>query len=444
MLVNQEFIIEKVQSGEGIYAVVKNPSYVFPPVEYYPLAPAKMEVEEIKAVFMDMDGTTTTTEVLCIHSLEQMIRRMSGHFKFEQWKGLDPNADFPHIIGNSTTRHVEYLIHKYGNLLGDVDIEKAFLEAAWWTLKWGNDSNRRLEVIQNLKKSGLAKALEILIQAEKPDEIIKAFSGQINTKGFANRVNLGIDIYYEVYHRILSRLKNGEGQLLRKEILGDSDEQTQLISPMPGIPVLIPLLKGWLGEEAGVFAESLMIDLKTKSESNHLRFNVFETEQKLKNLGKKFEQKPAKLGLVTSSIRYEADIVIQEVFGVMREHISRSLLSDFRKGFIIERLEDPGRVYDAFVTASDSSEIRLKPHRDLYSIALHQAGMLPEDFDKVLGFEDSQSGTIAIRAAGIGCCIAVPFAQTADHDLEAAAHTLPGGVPQAMIEHSLFLSDGAI
>jgi beta-phosphoglucomutase-like phosphatase (HAD superfamily) len=96
------------------------------------------------------------------------------------------------------------------------------------------------------------------------------------------------------------------------------------------------------------------------------------------------------------------------------------------------------------ITASDSSEIRLKPHRDLYSIALHRIGLGPEEFDQVIGFEDSESGTIAIRAAGVGCCVAVPFAETAGHDLSAASHIAKGGVPEAMLLEQLFLRPEAL
>ena len=106
---------------------------------------------------------------------------------------------------------------------------------------------------------------------------------------------------------------------------------------------------------------------------------------------------------------------------------------------IARHFRSPDDVYDAVITASDSSEIRLKPHRDLYSIALHAVGVAPVDFNKVVGFEDSESGTIAIRAAGVGLCVAVPFSDTAGHDFAAAAHVLPGGLPQAILQHNLFL-----
>ncbi|RPI60888.1 MAG: hypothetical protein EHM44_09640, partial [Ignavibacteriales bacterium] len=96
------------------YAVVKNPGYIHPEYELYPLASKiKKPVETLAASVMDMDGTTTTTEALCIYSLEFIIRKLSGRMTAEQWKGLDPVKDYPHIIGNSTTKHVEYLIEKY-------------------------------------------------------------------------------------------------------------------------------------------------------------------------------------------------------------------------------------------------------------------------------------------------------------------------------------------
>jgi len=48
---------------------------------------------------------------------------------------------------------------------------------------------------------------------------------------------------------------------------------------------------------------------------------------------------------------------------------------------------------------------------------------------------------VAIRAAGIGCCVAVPFAQTLSHDLSAASHVLKGGVPEAIVDCGLFLEE---
>lgn len=53
------------------------------------------------AIVQDMDGTTT--ENLCLHSLETMVRRVTARLTPAQWTGLDRARDYPHIIGNSTT-----------------------------------------------------------------------------------------------------------------------------------------------------------------------------------------------------------------------------------------------------------------------------------------------------------------------------------------------------
>ena len=53
--------------------------------------------------------------------------------------------------------------------------------------------------------------------------------------------------------------------------------------------------------------------------------------------------------------------------------------------------------------------------------------------------EDSESGTIAIRAAGIGVCVAVPFADTTGHDLTAATYILHGQLPETILAYNCFL-----
>jgi beta-phosphoglucomutase-like phosphatase (HAD superfamily) len=439
MIVQKETAIKTIRSHQGEFAEVKNPSYVYPPVEYYPMARPLKKVSELKAALMDMDGTTTTTEVLCIYSLEMMLRRMSGLVNKSQWQGVDYENDLPFIIGNSTTKHVEYLLHKYGGLLNQNDISQEFLLAAHWTLTHGMDDQRKAEVIQNLRKLNLNGVIGEIHYGISEEELIERYSSQIRELNFAMQVNLGIDIYYETYHRILAKLKQGKGREVRLQVFGNAESDENLISPMPGIPFLIPLLKGWLGEEAGWMVNELFFEYEAATGKVLTIPQKQNLARKITEMGIAFEKQPVKLGLVTSSIFYEADIVIREVLEVMKTVIERSSLSSTRKEKLLNAYEDYHNVYDAFVTASDSSEIRLKPHRDLYSIALHRAGLMPEDFDNVVGFEDSQSGTVAIRAAGIGCCVAVPFAQTSGHNLEAATHILPAGVPEAIIDHNLFL-----
>jgi len=440
MITQAKNIIEKLENDPRKYAVVSNPSYVYPPEEYYPLAPALEQVKQLSGVLMDMDGTTTTTEELCIYSLEQMVRRMSGKMNPKYWHGLDREKDYPYIIGNSTTKHVEYLIGKYNEMLEPQHTARAFVKAALWTLTQGKDENRKQEVMQNLRKMGMKELIDEV--AQKGGEIPPTgqYEKNLLALSFDQKVSLGIDIYYHVYHEILARLKEGRSEEIKREVFGRQPGDKHLIAPMPGIPVLLPMLKGWLGTSVPLVAEDLLKDyqrqtgrqMSEEEQSRHLR--------RLTQLSLHFVRHPVKVGLVTSSIHYEADIVIQEVFDVIRSFYEKSRLPEGRKQSVLKRLGDYREFYDAFVTASDSSEIRLKPHRDLYSIALNKLGISPGHFDQVVGFEDSQSGTVAIRAAGIGCCVAVPFAQTAAHNFEAAVHQLEGGIPQALIEHKLFVN----
>ena len=59
-----------IQALGAEFAVVANPAYIHPPYELYPLAPRiTPPVARLAAVVCDMDGTTTTTEPLCLHSL---------------------------------------------------------------------------------------------------------------------------------------------------------------------------------------------------------------------------------------------------------------------------------------------------------------------------------------------------------------------------------------
>jgi len=440
MITNKEDILSRINKTNGEYVIVKNPAFVFPSEEYYILAERNPILSEIKGVMMDMDGTTTTTEELCIFSLETMVRRNSGLLSKEQWQGLDHQTDYPNIIGNSTTRHVEYLIETYKSKINPELVKEAFLKAALWTILYAHDNNRKAEVKQNLRKLNIESAIHD-IQLGTPDfEIIKTYKHKIKQLQFQDIVSLSIDIYYEEYHRILNQLANNEADKVKQKVFDNVNVTKNLIDLMPGIPVIIPMLKGWLGTDITYFTDDLLNTLKqkgvriTNTNAETFRMNMIK-------LSVYFEKNPAKLGLVTSSIFYEANIVINEVIKVITNYLLRSELPVDKKRMLTDKFSNYHNVYDAFVTASDSNEIRLKPHRDLYSIALHQAGISPSDFDKVIGFEDSQSGTIAIRAAGIGCCIAVPFSQTAGHNLEAATDIAVNGIPEVLLLKNLYLNN---
>ena len=151
-------------------------------------------------------------------------------------------------------------------------------------------------------------------------------------------------------------------------------------------------------------------------------------------------ERPASLAVVTSSIRYEAEIVLGEVLRVIREEVAAWPVPGTLREKVAALFESTDSLYDARITASDSSEIRLKPHPDLYAIALHRLGVGPEEYPLVLGLEDSTAGVVAIKSAGCGLCVAVPFEGTAHHDFSVADHVVTDGLAELMLRHDLFVS----
>ncbi len=74
---------------------------------YYPVHPVKME-KPIKAVLMDLDGTSVRSERFWIWIIQQTTARLTGRSRFE----LEPE-DEPHVSGHSVSEHLEYCIRKY-------------------------------------------------------------------------------------------------------------------------------------------------------------------------------------------------------------------------------------------------------------------------------------------------------------------------------------------
>ena len=99
-------------------------------------------------------------------------------------------------------------------------------------------------------------------------------------------------------------------------------------------------------------------------------------------------------------------------------------------------------MFDGLVNASDACEHRLKPHRDLYSLALQQMSIPKKDYGCCVGLEDTEPGIIALRAAGIGCAVALPNRDTSRQDYSAATMVINGGLPELILRHNLLLPDG--
>jgi len=428
------------------FAVVPNPAYVHPAYELYPLAPCpKLPLQNLRAVVCDMDGTVTTTEALCLHSLEYMVRVISRHLPRDEWGGLT-EEDHPHVIGNSTTRHVEYLIETYGDMIKPPAFFQGLLKACAWTCHYGHDPVRTGEAHTAAVHLGMGDSLDHILKGNLPEDAeegIHVISGLSETQhgnipcgndglGPVELVRGAIEIYYARYHQILGRIAKGDAEELASQLLGEAGNH--LIEPMPGVELFLAMIRGWLDSESSgrMFDYCMEQGWCALDDPGRMR-------RRFLLVADKFQSNPLRVAIVTSSIAYEANVVLGELFSVLRLRVENWPLDDLIIERIREEYRSPQHYYDGVITASDSSEIRLKPHRDLYSIALHRLGLQPSEFDQVLALEDSESGVIAIRAAGIGLCVAVPFAETTGHDLSAAVRINRGGLPQVMFEDLFFL-----
>lgn len=74
----------------------------------YALRQPATDWDELGAILMDMDGSSTDTEKLVLEAMRQMMAEALGdaEFKFA-------DKDFPNIIGDSTTNHVSWLCREY-------------------------------------------------------------------------------------------------------------------------------------------------------------------------------------------------------------------------------------------------------------------------------------------------------------------------------------------
>jgi len=444
---NQEEAVEKLKHLSDDFILIQNSDYVFPEFEVVPLAPKiTAPLSDIVGAVMDMDGTTTTTEELCIYSLDFMVRQMSGMTTREAWTGLD-HADYPFIIGNSTTKHVEYLIKKYKETFIHEYILDAYFKSVIWTLALGHDKGRKEEIRNNLAALDCKALLESkhfieFISKENQNQdamdefssfIKNVYGPRIHLLNLSDYVRVGIDIYYQKYHEILRDLSLGK----RDDVISKLNFAAgrRLIEPMPSIGIFIALIKGWLNEEIVDLIPRLLRDYKTKSGKEFVVENEEKLKKSLLETAAYFVANPAKIAVVTSSIAYEANIVLDEVFKVLQEEVREWEISHTKKLKVEMMFADYKKIYDGIITASDSNEIRLKPHRDLYSIALHKLSIPKSDFGRVIGFEDSESGSIAIRAAGIGRCVVVPFAQTSGHNFQAASVIAEGGLSEIILRN---------
>ena len=96
--------VEFVSFGDSSLACVKS-AIAYP--TYYPVQPVKLEMP-VKAVLMDLDGTTVRSEEFWIWIIQMSIASLLGNPKFEL-----EEADLPYVSGHSVSEHLQYCIDKY-------------------------------------------------------------------------------------------------------------------------------------------------------------------------------------------------------------------------------------------------------------------------------------------------------------------------------------------
>jgi len=74
---------------------------------YYPVHPVQME-KPIKAVLMDLDGTSVRSEEFWIWIIQQSTASLLGDPNFEL-----EEADLPYVSGHSVSEHLQHCIRKY-------------------------------------------------------------------------------------------------------------------------------------------------------------------------------------------------------------------------------------------------------------------------------------------------------------------------------------------
>ena len=96
--------VEFVSFGSHTLACVKS-AIAFP--TYYPVYPVKIK-RPLKAVLMDLDGTTVRSEEFWIWIIQMSVASLLGNPKFEF-----EESDMPFVSGHSVSEHLQYCIDKY-------------------------------------------------------------------------------------------------------------------------------------------------------------------------------------------------------------------------------------------------------------------------------------------------------------------------------------------
>ncbi|MEI7812275.1 MAG: hypothetical protein WCJ01_07605 [Ignavibacteria bacterium] len=435
------------------FTVINNQADSYPAFELCPIAPKILTTQKhISAVLINLDGCTISTNRLKLNALEYVVRQVSGRFETEQWRGLDRIIDIPNILDEQHNNPVEYLIQRYHNFIKIDYFKRAYFHSVLWTLILGPDQERKDQTRHNLQLLGCGEMLNDAKLAEYTalkeftkynsnvitNYFLHKYGRNLNIHSFGNTVKAAEDIFYKRYFEILELIKLGEGHNLAEEILNEKDEY--FVEPIAEVAVFFALIKGWLGEEVETLFDQINNSLKVTDSQNYRISDIEQVKRNLIRLAKEFEADPARIAIVSSDTLYESTVIGTELLNLISTQVRLWKISDHKKNFIFDKLTDPQNIIDAIVTRGDINDIRLKPHRDLYSIALLKLGIPRTRFNEVLGIENNENGIIALRSAGIGLCVALPDSKYNMQSVASAAYVVSGGYPEIMLYYNCFMT----
>ena len=430
--------------GTDELVAVRNLGFIPHPRELYFLAPrTALPLDHLAAFAVDMDGTSTTTEPLALHALDYMVRCVTNRMTPAHWPGLDHSHDIPFVIGNSNFRHTEYLLQRYADAVDRRAFARRFIEAALWTLAVMDDRQRSADVVMNARNCGVAALLDDaqLLHVLRHEHItdktcaklaapfVKRYTAAFSPTTPSAEVSAAMDIYYYRYHAILHKMRRGHADDLAAALLGD--RRQHLVAPMPGYGIFLCLIKGWLDERAAPLAGLLRAEHlknRTPHESDTATFVA---------LCRRFRARPAKVALVTASIAFEAHVVMKEVIRLVRAAAAQWTVPTTLRRELRAHLHDYHAIFNGFVTASDASEARLKPHRDLYSIAFQQMAIARDEYPHCMAIEDTEPVILSARAAGFGVTIGLPNRDTSRQNYSKASRVVHGGLAELVLDHGL-------
>lgn len=426
------------------FTVIENHGTLFPRYDVVPLASCHARPSgPLRAILMDMDGTTTLTEDLCLAALTGALRDATLLENGTPGvSGLNPERDYAHIIGTSASANIAYLVEAYGGELRDEAFRHAVARASAWNLNPHRDPIRRAEAETTARICGAAELLESAAFSElvartdhaplEQDDDLRAtlapFAKRLELSSAEQRGRALLEIYYEYLHGYFAAIARDEGWRVAESVYGD--RKRPAIAPLPGIALACAMARGLLSPfpaECVQLVEAAAGRPATTTEKDALGRAL-----------ESFAAQAPQVALVTSSGYYEARTVLKEVFRGIRQEVAQWPLPAHAIEGLLDAFRAPEDYYDAIITADESHEIRLKPYRDLYTIAIRTLGLDLDGLRNTVGFEDTWAGVTAMRSAGVGIPCAVPFHGTRNHDFSLAAHVFHGGLPQAIIEHALF------